>query len=941
MTDTDLTPNDRQEELIESIDGLYKVDAGAGTGKTFAVTRRYARIVEQETVTPEDVLLVTFTDNAATEMKERIVLHCQYGMRELADAPIQTFHSLCHDILQEHGHDAPTHLGIDDHITGSTQIIEDEIVEHALFREFFARFSDAHPEHEALLKIVSDETSLLGLINKLAAKGVFPTADGWYRDGERHLDGDFDAFQSLFAEVNEPQNGGSKQSRLRSKLNDYGKNKLYLPDAPPKDEIRGSGKQIPASVAERVFEEDRSALKSFVHDIYYKYLEFALSRNYLNFGFLQLFAFVLLWEDHELREDIAFEYVMIDEFQDSSEIQFKLALLLASTDNICVVGDWKQSIYSFQYAEVENIEEFDARLTRFADELNDGANRVSFPVDDVEPIRLEQNYRSTQTILDFSEEALVTSAGKYDSVDESEVDIQSLSSNSEHDNTQIEAIQHDDEHEAVLTKIQEIHENPEYKIEEDGELRLPSYGDIAVFTRTRDFGRELLHVAEQEEFPMAYEGGVELFRTDPAKLLLAWLRILEYDADRGWAVVLERAGYTLDEIKHILDAESYPDEMLAFRDQLTKLDTVGGITRQVFSKYGYTGAYADVLLNTIQSVHSSTTLTRGDLIRFIERGIETGSTHEVHTGAGTDSVTVQTIHAAKGLEYPIVILANMNSGRFPPRSGGSSPVSYQDPIGLRQRKLFAEAHGHPHIYDNWKMDVLRRCLPRDYDEERRLLYVAMTRAESHLVFSSGEDPNTFLEELPVEITEYPPQLDDVGRPATEQTQLQVAIPEPEGPQGYTPHSLMSDDVFEDVEEGRGTAFGTRVHEFAERYALGEDMTPSNPDEQNVQALLDSLSGEFRVEEEVYLPLSVGGDQVTISGVADLVHVLPDRVEIIDYKTDLGRHGESEYRKQLSVYYHVVADAYPDRDITASIFYTNEDTRREIQPLSRAELEEIV
>jgi len=110
-------PNDQQQDLIDSTQGIHVVDAG-GTGKTFTVTRRYAEIVDQDDVEPEDVLLVTFTNNAATEMRERIVANCEYGMRELADAPIQTFHSLCHDILMEHGFEAPTLLGIDDRITG-------------------------------------------------------------------------------------------------------------------------------------------------------------------------------------------------------------------------------------------------------------------------------------------------------------------------------------------------------------------------------------------------------------------------------------------------------------------------------------------------------------------------------------------------------------------------------------------------------------------------------------------------------------------------------------------------------------------------------------------------------------------------------------------------------------------------------------------------------
>jgi len=74
---------------------------------------------------------------------------------------------------------------------------------------------------------------------------------------------------------------------------------------------------------------------------------------------------------------------------------------------------------------------------------------------------------------------------------------------------------------------------------------------------------------------------------------------------------------------------------------------------------------------------------------------------------------------------------------------------------------------------------------------------------------------------------------------------------------------------------------------------------------------------------------------------DLIHVTPDSVEIVDYKTDRGRHGEPEYRKQLSVYYHVAKSVYPDREISASIFYTDQDERQSIEPLTMAVLEDIV
>jgi len=546
------TPNPAQDELITSTDGIYKVDAGAGTGKTFAVTRRYGTIVGQDGIDPSDVLLVTFTENAATEMKERIVGHAPYKMRELADAPIQTFHSLAHDLLDEHGAAAPTLIGIDGYISGSTTIVDNELIEAQLFADFFDRFSASHPEYESFLGVVDDPTALLSEIKKLAAKGVFPTADGWYRSGEAALDGDFEAFESLFAEQNAPRNSGNKQSKLRAGLTEYGDGGLHTPDAPPKHEIRGTGKQIPAEIAELVFEEDRRELKSFVHDLYFEYLEFAVERNYLNFAFLQLFAFVLLCENHALRASIAYEYVMIDEFQDTSEIQFKLALLLSSGANFCVVGDWKQSIYSFQYAAVENLTAFADRIKQFRSDLNDSHRRVDISDADIaalETISLTKNYRSTQSILDFSSHAFSTPATSSES--HSPQSVESLRADKAADDSRIEAFQHAEEHDALLTKIEALVGNPDYAIQTADGSRVPTYDDIAVFTRTRSFGRELLERAEAASVPMAYEGGVELFRSALAKLLLAWLRIVEYDVDRGWAPILERAGYAMGDIEAI------------------------------------------------------------------------------------------------------------------------------------------------------------------------------------------------------------------------------------------------------------------------------------------------------------------------------------------------------------------------------------------------------
>jgi ATP-dependent helicase/nuclease subunit A len=271
-------------------------------------------------------------------------------------------------------------------------------------------------------------------------------------------------------------------------------------------------------------------------------------------------------------------------------------------------------------------------------------------------------------------------------------------------------------------------------------------------------------------------------------------------------------------------------------------------------------------------------------------------------------------------------------------------VLFDECLGVRQRKVYGEDHGQPHIYDNWRWDVLKCCRPTEHDEERRLLYVAMTRARDHIVFTAGEEPSTFLEELPVEIESYEPDVGAVSPGETVQSRFEVAIPEPEGPIGYSPHSLMDDSVFEAVEEGRGPEFGSYVHDFAERYALDEPAevgVRGDDDTRHVKALLDSMDGKLRVEEDAYLPLAVDGERVTIHGVVDLVHVTDEAVEVVDYKTDLERHAEVEYRTQLSVYYYVLSEAYPDRAVTASLFFTAEGERVTIEPLSKGEIRTLV
>lgn len=292
-------------------------------------------------------------------------------------------------------------------------------------------------------------------------------------------------------------------------------------------------------------------------------------------------------------------------------------------------------------------------------------------------------------------------------------------------------------------------------------------------------------------------------------------------------------------------------------------------------------------------------------------------------------------------------MANVNDGRISPSTRDSGALRYDEPIGLRQRKRYSEVHPNHHVYSNWRHDVLRLCLPDGYDEERRLSDDAITRGDSHVVFTAAEDPNAFLDSSPVTVPPIEPAVEPVATSQTTQAQLSFSISPPDGPVGSTPNDLTDESVFEDSEEtmesadGRGTGFWSSVNEFAEDYARGEAVELSNDDERRVTEFLDRLEAERYVEEPAVLLLEVDGERGTISELVDLVHVTSYSVESVDDKPGRSRRSEAEGRTQLSVYYKVLPAASRDRERSASIYYTEAGDRVTVQPLSPDEVRPLV
>jgi DNA helicase-2/ATP-dependent DNA helicase PcrA len=288
--------NPQQREAVEAVDGAVLILAGAGSGKTRVITHRIAYLIEERGVSPDSILAVTFTNKASKEMGERI--DKLMGHSTLAKPLIATFHSFCVRMLRR---DIEALKVGNDGLTRAFAIYDEN-------------------DQQAVVKAAMRR---MGLDDKQLTPRVVLSKISWAKN-----------------HMIDPQ-------------------EYYLQSSDPVGE----------KVA-HIFEAYRKELRQ---------------NNALDFDDLLLEAVRLLKSSGEVREryNRRYRYLMIDEYQDTNRPQYELMKLLAGPEkNVCVVGDEDQSIYSWRGADIRNILEFEK----------------DFP--DAKTIRLEQNYRSTQIILE-------------------------------------------------------------------------------------------------------------------------------------------------------------------------------------------------------------------------------------------------------------------------------------------------------------------------------------------------------------------------------------------------------------------------------------------------------------------------------------------------------------------------------------------------------------
>lgn len=469
---------------------------------------------------------------------------------------------------------------------------------------------------------------------------------------------------------------------------------------------------------------------SRIAKIYAAYAKRLRSANALDFDDIIFHTVTLLRQEPEVLAyyQNKFRYVLVDEYQDTNHLQYLLAGLLAGgRENLCVVGDDDQSIYRFRGANIENILSFESQYKNA---------RV---------IRLEQNYRSTQNILDAANAVIKNNVGRKG---------KTLWT----DNGSGEAV-------AVKTTFNEADEANFVA----GDIIMMAnrgrrFRDAAVLYRMNAQSNALEYAMKRNGIPYRIVGGMKFFDRAEVKDMLAYLCVLNNPLDdlrlrrivntpgRGIgaatmekaAVLAEAQGASLYEI--IRNADLFPELKSASARLLKFADLIDGLRRAgaelalpefydaVCDRTGYIKALEEKNDVESQGRIENVRELKSNILSFLEQGPEdatlSGFLNEIalytdldSMEAGDDCVTMMTIHSAKGLEFPLIYVVGMEEGVFP----GSS-AQYNE---------------------------------EELEEERRLCYVAMTRAKEKLTLTNARQRmlygrtsanpfSRFLDEIPEE-----------------------------------------------------------------------------------------------------------------------------------------------------------------------------------------------
>ncbi|MEX1172275.1 MAG: ATP-dependent DNA helicase [Chloroflexota bacterium] len=672
--------NREQLRAVTHGEGPLLVVAGAGTGKTQVITRRIAWLIATRRARPSEILALTFTDKAADEMAVRVDQLVPYGY---TDTGISTFHAFGDRLIREYA----LELGLP---TDVRVLSRAEVV--IFLREHLYEFD--LQEYRPLGNPTRFLDALATLFSRCKDEDITPTT---YLEHAGRI-----AVEA--AAVAASGDAGNTEDRALSMA-------------------------------------EQARLQGELAGAYATYQRLLAENGCIDFGDQVALALRLVRESPAARTAIAgrFRYVLVDEFQDTNRAQAELVTLLAEQHrNITVVGDDDQAIYAFRGAAIDNILDFGAR----------------YPT--ARTVVLRRNYRSLAPILDASYRLV-----RFNDPDRLEV------------RTGIVKRFRPERREraAAPVRLESFvtgSEEADWIAAEIGR-RIAAGArprDHAVLVRANGHADPILRALNMAGIPWRFSGASGLYARPEVRLLMSFLRILadpDSSADLYALAASETYGLGGEELAAIVNTARRRNRSV--RAILTELDEQPGILRiapnsrtivhrlvadlrryadlahqrpagQVLYAFlresgllarlaADDGTGSDEALANVARffdiIRGQSALLDDDRAVFVARHLQTlidagddPATADLDTDA--DAVAVLTVHKAKGLEFPIVFLPGLVAGRFPGRGRGDALAL---PVGLGRGEA----------------PTPERALA----EERRLFYVAMTRARDELVLSHAAD----------------------------------------------------------------------------------------------------------------------------------------------------------------------------------------------------------
>ena len=923
---TEPTPN--QKALINGIDGIYVVDAGPGTGKTETIVNRYVSMLKKGIV-PKSILMLTFTDNAASEMEERI----KEALREDGDPELirmskdvlaMTFDSFCHSIVAENAQQVNKPFGTKHKLTSAATISTNKSLNRKHFKMFFDEFNndygseDCYGDYPAILAL--RPVDILDIIENLMSKGIIAVKDGWFGlDWKKTLNGKTDeVYNNLRANnVVGSKGGASKVCGVIDKIDDN--MKYNAPDT--------SQKFLSDDDLESAAYEDRTKLITYIHDVYLNYIIRCIKDNRLTFGLNATFAFMLLYSDARIRERNSFDYVTIDEFQDTNENQLMMALMIMRKANLCAVGDLKQGIYGFRYVSIENIDRFEERANKFKDFLNEGDIRVDFPITR-EKIDLDKNFRSSKIIVDEAFKVLTIKANDGNGMDPEQITEIDAEFDDVYENTHVRYVAaetKDAEADEVLKCVRDYVSPGRYIVnKKDKEPRKMRYSDITVLCSKNKHCRAVMKKLTANGIPAYLQGDIEVMSTKEGKLALAWLRYVNNKKDaRGYIPILAHERYNAAFMRAITKGKAeIPGYIVTQRERL--VNKKRRITDLLTELFGFYGDKLDCditqsIIASLSSEHRNSLITVSDIINTIEADIENKATYPVEVSIDRDAVRIMTMHKSKGMQFQTVIIPYLDSQTFPSTNEPFPPkIRFNQYYGLRCTEEIGHFGEYDKICTSWKSKLAISSEKADYNEDRRTLFVAMTRARQYLTLIYCKDKESpFVAGL---LDGRQPSVVDPNYDAYVPEKSTEHIDRPEiGSYSKRKEKLAVHDIMrlefntgrKDEVSGQGMTYGTEVHEDAEVLFHEKEPMKEKKEHKEIRKILDSIKDANQKYSEIEMRLPVEGTNYVLKGFVDLLAVYPDKVVIHDYKTDakISEDIQREYELQLSVYAHAASGFY--------------------------------